>query len=165
MDFLNASVLIPVISITVVVVVVVLLWGPVRSYFRTRETEQAMRLLRLQREQLEARFFDLASSQGKPRGLRWIDCDWQDRVTFARAVETGLLTAFVGVEIRFEAIEGGDMEDVEAVGNIRDASAVFHYQHGRWGTGGRALFNMNPEDAVERLEGQFVTVGGESRSG
>ena len=160
MDFLNPSVLIPVISITVVVVVVVLLWAPVRSYFRTREAERAMRLFRLQREQLKARFFALASSLGKPRGLRWVECEWQDRVTFARAVDSGLLTAFVGVEIRFEAIEGGDMEGVEAVGNIRDASAVFHCQHGHWGTGGRALFNMNPDDTLERLEGQFELVSG-----
>ena len=34
------------------------------------------------------------------------------------------------------------MEDVAAVGNIRDAAAVFHYQNGNWGTGGRALFNF-----------------------
>ena len=62
------------------------------------------------------------------------------------------------VNIRFEAIEGGEMEDVAAVGNIRDAAAVFHYQNGTWGTGGRALFNMNPKDAIERLQKQFAPV-------
>jgi hypothetical protein len=61
----------------------------------------------------------------------------------------------VAVNISFEAIEGGDMEDVAAVSNIRDAAAVFHYQKGNWGTGGRALFNMNPNDALDRLQGQF----------
>jgi hypothetical protein len=50
------------------------------------------------------------------------------------------------------------MEDVAAVSNIRDAAAVFHYQNGIWGTGGRALFNMNPADAVVRLQGQFEPV-------
>jgi hypothetical protein len=69
-----------------------------------------------------------------------------------------LLTAFVAVNIRFEAIEGGDMEGVEAVGILRDAAAVFHYRKGLWGTGGRALFNMNPEDALERLVGQFEPI-------
>ena len=64
------------------------------------------------------------------------------------------------VTIRFEAVTGGDMEDVEAVGTIRDATAVFHYQKGRWGTGGKALFNMDPQDALVRLEGQYEAVDG-----
>ena len=50
-------------------------------------------------------------------------------------------------------------EDVAAVGTVRDACAVFHYQQGQWGTGGKALFNMNAGDAVSRLQGQFVAVG------
>lgn len=122
---------------------------------QAREVRRAIEQFRVERERLEARFFDLASVAGKPRDLRWLDCDWQSDVTFARDVRTGLLTAFVAVNIRFEAVEGGDMEDVAAVGTVRDASAVFHYNRGVWGTGGRALFNMNPRDAVERLHGQF----------
>jgi hypothetical protein len=120
--------------------------------------QRAVREFRRQREMLEAKFFDLAASGGKPRGLRWVECDWQEAVTFARDVRTRLLTAFVSVEIHFEAVEGGDMEGVAAVSTIRDASAVFHYNAGRWGTGGKALFNMNPHEAVERLTGQFERV-------
>src|SRR5262245_51269740 len=131
---------------------------PRRAWRGRREAERARRDFRRQGEMLEARFFDLAAASGKPRGLRWIDCNWLEAVTFARDRKTGLLTAFVAVNIRFEAIEGGDMEDVAAVGNVRDAAAVFHYQRGSWGTGGRALFNMNPQDALERLNAQFEPV-------
>ena len=123
-----------------------------------RRLQRAVGQFRLERESLEARFFDLAAASGKPRGLRWVHCDWQSAVTFGRDVRTRLLTAFVSVEIHFEAVEGGDMEEVEAVSTIRDASAVFHYDHGHWGTGGKALFNMNPQEAIERLEGQFTPV-------
>ncbi len=133
-------------------------WKPWRQRRRSAEVRRAVNQFRFQREMLEAKFFDLASGLGKPRGLRWLDCDWQNEVTFARDMQSGLLTAFVGVNIRFEAIEGGDMEDVAAVGNIRDAAAVFHYGRGRWGTGGRALFNMDPHEAVVRLQGQFEPV-------
>ena len=133
-------------------------WKPLRRHRREEEVRKAIQRFRLQREQLEARFFDLASTQGKPRGLRWLECDWQNPVTFARDTRSGLITAFVAVNIRFEAIEGGDMEEVEAVGTVRDAAAVFHYRRGNWGTGGRALFNMNPEDALSRLVGQFEPV-------
>lgn len=125
---------------------------------RRLEVDRAIKEFKLRREVLEARFFDLASQKGKPRGLRWTQCDWKEEVRFARDLNTQLLTAFVSVEIRFEAIEGGDMEEVEAVGDVRDASALFHYQNGVWGTGGKALFNMNPSAAVDRLVGQYEPV-------
>lgn len=128
---------------------------PLARWYRRREARDGVKQFRLRREMLEARFFDLARTQDKPRGLRWIECDWQNEVTFARDKESGLLTAFVAVNIRFEAVEGGDMEGVAAVGTIREAAAVFHYRHGVWGTGGRALFNMTPHDAVRQLTGQF----------
>lgn len=147
------------ISVAILLVIaVVLLRKPLRAWRDRREADRGRRDFRLQRELLEAKFFDLAAASGKPRGLRWIDCDWLETVTFARDRQTGLLTAFVAVNISFEAIEGGDMEDVAAVSNIRDAAAVFHYQNGNWGTGGRALFNMNPNDALDRLQGQFEAV-------
>ena len=132
--------------------------GPLRNSRRQANTEQALRQFRLQREQLEAKFFDLARTSGKPRGLKWLDGDWQSEVMFARACDTGLLTAFVGIHIRFEAIAGGDMEGVAAVDTVRDAAAVFHFQRGRWSTAGRVLMNMNPAEAVTRLSGQFDPV-------
>lgn len=131
---------------------------PLARWMKKRELERARDAFRLQREALEARFFALAAQSGKPRGLRWVKCDWQPEVAWAREVRSGLLTAFVSIELHFDAIEGGDMEDVAAVGTVRDACAVFHCQNGQWGTGGKALFNMNAGDAVSRLQGQFVAV-------
>lgn len=131
---------------------------PMRARYQRQELDRALQQFRLQREVLEARFFDIAAQSGKPRGLRWLACDWLDGVAFGRDKQTGMLTAFVSVNIRFEAIEGSDMEGVAAVGNIRDGSAVFHYHEGNWGTGGRALFNMNPQDALTRLETQYEPV-------
>lgn len=131
---------------------------PLAKRYRKSEAQRAMRQFRHQREQLEAKFIDRAHANGKPRGLRWMDCDWLSAVTFARDRQSGLITAFAGINIRFEAIEGGDMEDVAAVGTLRDAVAVFHYQNGNWGTGGKALFNMNAEEAITRLTAQFESV-------
>lgn len=146
-------------GVLVAIVAVLLIAGrPLLNWLRKKQALQAYEQFRVQREQLEAKFFDLASRLGKPRDLRWLDCDWQSGVTFGRDVQTGMLTAFVAVNIRFEAVEGGDMEYVEAVGLLRDAAAVFHYQNGNWGTGGRALFNMNPADALDRLADQYEPV-------
>jgi len=131
---------------------------PLAAMWQRREARRAIQLFHQRREMLEAKFFDMAQSLGKPRGLKWIDCEWFDNVTFGRDKTSGLLTAFVGVNIRFEAIEGGDMEDVAAVSTVRDAAALFHFHQGSWGTGGKALFNMNPQDALEKLVAQFEPV-------
>jgi hypothetical protein len=107
---------------------------------------------------LKAQFLNLARSAGKPRGLRWSNCEWTPAFFLTRERETGLLTALVGLVVRFEPIEGGEMEGVEAASLPRDTTALFHYRRGRWGTGGRALFNMSPSEAIERLAGQFEPV-------
>jgi hypothetical protein len=135
-----------------------LLYRPARRLLRDIEFERARELFLLQRERLEAKFFELASATGKPKGLQWEDCDFQSPVSFVRDRGSGQLSAFVEVTIRFTAVEGGGMEHVQAVGNLRNATAVFHYHHGQWGTGGRALFNMNPTEAIQHFQAQFEPV-------
>ncbi len=121
----------------------------------TDSPELALKRFTAQRQRLTSDFMARASSAGKPRGLRWVRCEWLDEQLLLREKSTGLLTLLVGINVHFEAIEGGDMEDVAAVGTVRDACAVFHYHRGRWGTGGRALFNMNPETAAVKLKDSF----------
>ena len=84
--------------------------------------ERARKLFHLQRERLEHKFFTLAAKSGKPRGLEWTDCEFEDGVSFARDRHTGRLRALVGVTVRFKAIEGGGMEDNPNVGLPRAAS-------------------------------------------
>lgn len=126
-----------------------------RVFGREMRRERARELFKLQRERLEAQFVAAASSSGKPRGLLWKDCQWDDRVEFVRERETGDIAALIGVTIRFEAVEGGDMEGVAAVGNLRHASAVFLFQNDRWATSGRALFNLFPAEAIEKFQTQY----------
>jgi hypothetical protein len=59
------------------------------------------------------------------------------------------------VNISFEAVEGGDMEHVAAVSLIRDACAVFQLTPAGWQSTGRALFNMNPSEAQEKLAASY----------
>ncbi|MCO6454637.1 MAG: hypothetical protein J5I93_04980 [Pirellulaceae bacterium] len=124
---------------------------------RRQLTEQRGRFQR-RREWLEARFLTLASQSGSPRGLAWVDCEFDNAVAFARDRGTGELRALVGVTIRFEAIEGGGMEDVEAVGNLRAATAVFRWHRGDWETDGRAVFNLNPAETIRRYQHELETV-------
>jgi hypothetical protein len=116
-----------------------------------------------QRPQLQDAFFAAASASGKPRGLRWKACEWEPTVEFARERATGSLTALAGVVIEFEAVEGGDMEGVAAVGNLRNASAVFFFHAGQWRTTGKAVFNLNPDEALVRFQNQYERLLGDSR--
>src|SRR5260370_41581744 len=86
---------------------------------------EARDMFQAQRTELEAAFYAAGSASGKPRGLRWKACEWEPGAEFARETATGRLAALVGVTIQFEAIEGSDMEGLPAVGNLRNASAVF----------------------------------------
>ena len=119
---------------------------------------RARKLFHLRREWLEARFFTLAATSGKPRGLEWVDCDFDDDVSFARDRNTGQLRALVGVTIRFRAVEGGGMEDNPNVGNLRAASAVFHLDGDQWGTDGRVVFNLSPVQAIAHYRQELELV-------
>ena len=110
---------------------------------------QILQSFQAQQQELQQEFLRLAKQSGKPRGLRWSGCDWLPSLALVHDTNSGMLTLFQSVNLSFEAIEGGDMEDVEAVSTIRDGSAVFHHHDGRWGTGGRVLFNMDPQTAAQ----------------
>jgi hypothetical protein len=115
---------------------------------RRSTLQRARKLFHLRREWLEARFFTLAAKSGKPRGLEWVDCEFEDPVSFARDRHTGQLRALVGVTIKFRAVEGGGMEDNPNVANLRAASAVFYFDDDEWSSDGRVVFNLNPAQAI-----------------
>ncbi len=142
-------------------VAAVVVWRPMWSALRAAEYEKARREFHRSRERLEAKFLQLASASGRPRGLRWLDCEFENDVTYARDRQNGELTALVAVTISFEAIEGGGMEHVEAVSNLRAATAVFRLSQGQWATDGRAIFNLNPTEAIDFYKGSLVMVGQE----
>jgi hypothetical protein len=142
----------------ILIILLLLVWRPLHWFGREVQTERARELFSLQRERLEAKFLTAAAATGKPRGLRWKGCDWANSVEFARERRTGQLAALVGVTIQFEAIEGSDMEGLPAVGNLRDASAVFFFHRGQWHTVGKAIFNMGPTEAIRHFQNQYEHV-------
>ena len=142
----------------ILLIVVAVFWRRLRFFGREIQAERAQELFALQRERLEAKFMDAAAASGKPRGLRWKNCDWDGPVAFARERRSGQLAALAGVTIQFEAVEGSDMEGLPAVGTLRDASAVFFFHRGQWHTVGKIIFNMNPVMAIEHFKNQYEPV-------
>jgi hypothetical protein len=112
---------------------------------------QALAQFAAGRDDLQQAFFRAASASGKPRGLRWKSIDWQPTMELVREKQTRRLAALVGVTIAFEAIPGSDMEGLPAVGNLRHGSAVFFYHRGAWHTTGKTLFNLMPDEALQRF--------------
>jgi hypothetical protein len=140
---------------------VALFWRKLRTFGRQVQAERAREMFKLQRQRLEADFLRAAAATGKPRGLRWKECQWEQAVEFVRERQTGRIAALVAVGIAFEAIEGGGMEDVPAVKDLKNASAVFFFSGGQWHTVGKALFNKNPDEAIEHLKNQYERLPGE----
>ena len=134
---------------------------PIRLARAAERLARAQREFHRQREQLEAKFIDRAAATGKPRGLRWSDVHFDDDVLYVRERRSGSLKAFVAIEVSFEAIEGGGMEEVEAVSTVRAATAEFVYDTGRWLTDGRVYFNLLPSATVKYLGADLELVAEE----
>ena len=127
-----------------------LAFGIVRRTLFARRTERALRQFAQNRDRYAAEFLAAAAASGKPRGLIWKQASLDDRLVLARDRANGELVGLVGVTISFEAVKGGAMEEVEAVGNLRAATAVFTYDGHDWTTHGRTVFNLEPREVLER---------------
>jgi hypothetical protein len=135
-------------------------WAAVRPKLFARRVRRVEREFARDRKGLESKFFQDASLSGKPRGLAWKQCAFQDVVLLGRDRANGEIVALVGVTIGFEAIEGGGMEDVEAVGNLRAATAVFIHNGREWTTQGKVIFNLEPREVLERYRESLNAIAG-----
>ena len=95
-----------------------------------------------------------ASATGKPRGLRWVKCALRVRHCLPVKANRQLI-GFVTVTISFEAIEGGDMEGVAAVGSLRNATALFAFISGSGRRPNKAIFNLNPPEVLGSFQKEY----------
>ena len=134
---------------------------PLRAARQAERLARAQRDFHRQREPLEAKFIERAAASGKPRGLRWVDVEFDDDVLYARDRRSRRLKALVAIEVSFEAVEGGGMEEVEAVSRVRAATAEFIHDGDRWATEGRVSFTLAPAAAVKYLSSDLELVAEE----
>jgi hypothetical protein len=116
-----------------------------------------------QRERLEAKFVQLGSYPTNRDTPRWMDCDFEDDVAFARNRITGELTALVGVSIEIEDLDGPSAGSGEETSH-RAATAVFRFLGNRWETDGRAIFNFTPAEAIRFYQRDLEMIGHETPS-
>lgn len=108
---------------------------------------------------LQDDFRAAASVSGKPRGLRWKSCEFHGPLLLARDRANGELIGLVGATVAFEAIAGGGMEEVEAVGNLREVTAILSWSGFDWTTTGKAVFNLEPRDVLDQYRANLAPVG------
>ncbi|MCC7475079.1 MAG: hypothetical protein IT425_06760 [Pirellulales bacterium] len=136
-----------------------IVWVFVRPSVFARRLQNALQRFEQRRQLLEGAFFQSASKSGKPRGLVWKQCAFQPGLQLARDRANGDLIGLVGVSVSFEPLEGGGMEEVEAVGKLRAATAVFTYHRGNWSTQGKVIFNLEPHEVLERYGSSLDPLG------
>jgi hypothetical protein len=119
---------------------------------------RARQLFHLRREWLEAKFLKLAAQHTQPRGLAWNHCEFADEAAFATDRQTRQLRAFVSMSVRFTAVQGGGMEGNPNLQHAKAATAVFLFDGREWFTEGRAVFNLNPLETIERYHHELQMV-------
>jgi hypothetical protein len=142
----------------VLAVLGLLAWPAWRRRRDAARLTRACKLFHLRREWLEADFVKMASRAIKPRGLQWSDCDFEDEAAFATDRNTRQLRAFVAVTIHFESLEGVESAGDRGPTKQRAGTAVFHFDGRRWLTDGRAIFNLNPLEAIEHFQHELEMV-------
>jgi hypothetical protein len=136
-------------------------WIPMRNVRRVARFAEARRDFHRQRERLEAKFVQLGMVSGRSDVPRWSDCDFDDDVAYARNRSTGELSAFVAVTIEMEDSDRCVSSSSGAVSNLRVATAVFRFDHDHWETDGRAIFNLNPTEAIRFYHRDLELLGQE----
>ncbi len=136
----------------VILLLLILLW----RIFRGPPPKEAIEQMLSRREkQLRQEHFERASQSGKPRGLRWIEIEWGEETTLAWDRPNQLWVALTETTIRFEAVEGSDMEGLPAVSNLRTSTALFFFDKGDWRASGKTIFNLTPGEVLERFASQY----------
>lgn len=134
---------------------------PAWSRWREARFARAERSFHWQRERLEAKFVQLGLLGANPNADRWIDCDFDDAVSYARKRLTGRLSAYVGVTIMTASKDTGSFGGVSSADNCRAATAVFYFDNGRWDTDGQAVFNLSPTEVIQFYRRELRLVGRE----
>jgi len=128
---------------------------------KTLRLTEARRGFHAQREWLEAKFVQLASSRPQPDAARWADCTFSDDVAYVRNRTTGELSAFVAVTVAAEEYDRSNSGMADAVGNLQAGTAVFRLDRDHWTTEGRAILNLSPIEAVAFYHDDLEIVGEE----
>jgi hypothetical protein len=134
---------------------------PIRRRSRRVRFQQAKHGFHTQREWLEAKFVQQASAHAGADVPRWSDCTFADDVAYVRSRSTGELSALVAVTIATDEGDVAARSNADAIGNLQAGTAVFRFDGEHWVTDGRAILNLNPNEAIQHFRNDLEIVGEE----
>jgi hypothetical protein len=149
-------------AVVLLVAFLVWTWFPMKAGLERVRFAEARRDFHRQRERLEAKFVQLGTVAERGDAPRWVDCEFEDDVAFARNRTTGELSAFVGVTIVMEDPGGHSVSIEDLAGRYRSATAVFRFNGRRWDTEGKAIFNLTPTEAIRFYHRELELVAQEA---
>jgi hypothetical protein len=126
----------------------VLTW--LRSLFRRPDPPADFRA---NQPELLAEWLRAAAAFGKPKGLTWVGYEVLGEPLF------GPGWAVLPVQVQFEPTPDGGLADVPQAREPRPVVALFAYTRRRWGTGGRAVFNLTASQVASQLTRSQVASG------
>lgn len=138
------------------VVVGFLIWSPIRAAVRNARFADARREFHLRREWMEAKFIKRAAATAKSDTFRWVECEFDNDVSYVRNRSTGELAAFVAITVGLE-----DSEEHRRTDRYQAGTAVFRFLHHHWDTEGVALLNLTPSEAVRYYQDNLEIVAHE----
>jgi hypothetical protein len=155
-----------IIGFCVAAIVVSMLWRPLQVAARESRLVQARKEFHKQREWLEVKFITVAKSPTSPAeqsesSPHWVNCDFDDAVSYVRHRSTGDLSAFVGVTVALEGFDHVGVTASELMNNVRAGTAVFRFDKNRWVTDGRVILNLSPAEAIRFYQNDLEIVGQE----
>jgi hypothetical protein len=129
-----------------------------RLFRRPPDPAAAAELFRRERAALLAAFLMAVRATGKPRGLTWVSAEANGEALLVEERPSGRLVALAPVVVRFEPELGSEMEEVPQAREPRPVTVMFTFDRGAWRTAGQAVFNLSPEQVVEKGGGRFAPV-------
>ncbi len=144
-----------------VVMLLALVAASVVGYISMRKPTPVELLARLEKDlpELQAEFFDAGENSGRPHGLRWLRCDWEEEYALVRDRISDEVVALAAVVLHLTP-EPGETEAEANPTEPRLGSAVFFHAAGRWQTVGKVVLNLRPGEVAVHYADQYEPLSG-----
>jgi hypothetical protein len=130
------------------------LWRPVVRFWHGIRFEKARALFHRERERLEARLVKQIAVPVVTGEVEWLDCDFDDQVTFLRDRRTGELLALVAVTLGPETPWAVELDETSHGHGV----AVFRFDAKHWTTDPKVHMNLTLEEMIRGFSGTMEVI-------
>ncbi|MGQ9503845.1 MAG: hypothetical protein ACUVQG_02465 [Thermogutta sp.] len=119
-------------------------WRTVLRLWRGVRFEKARALFHRERERLEARLVKQIAVPVVTGEMEWLDCEFDNQVTFLRDRRTGGLVALVGVMLGPETSWTVELDEQSRGYGV----AIFRFDNNHWRAEPKIHMNATPDDII-----------------